>query len=143
MQYIGSVISAPVPINLSTLELPLLGRIEAGFPSPATDFIEAPIDLARLLNKRPTVTYTFRVKGNSMAPTIIDGAILVVDKSIKPGHNHIVIANVNGGFVVKRLYTKDGFVSLLPDNPDFSPIVIEPDLGLEIFGVVTWILHQS
>jgi len=134
---------APSLLILDPISLPLLGPVEAGFPSPATDYIETSLDLPKLLVRRKAATFFLRVKGSSMSPTIEDKDLLVVDKSIKAAHGDIVIAAMNGEFTVKRLYQRAGFVSLQPDNPNFNPILVEPSVDLEIWGVVTAIIRVS
>ncbi len=133
----------PVLFTLNLPTLPFLGSVEAGFPSPARDHIEQPLDLTKRLVRRPAATFIFNANGYSMFPEIKHGDLLIVDRSIKPRHRHIVIAEINGEFTVKRLYNQGGFVSLNPDNPDFAPIIPEPGASLEIWGVVTFNLRQQ
>jgi DNA polymerase V len=126
-------------------ELPplFLALVEAGFPSPAEDWIEEALDLNKLLIKRPTATYFLRVKGDSMIGAgIHEQDLLIVDRSIKPVHNDVVIASVLGDLTVKRLHTERGTVRLVPDNPGFDPIEITPEMDLRIWGVVTYSLHK-
>ena len=93
------------------LRLPLIGeRVEAGlpgfpgFPSPADDFIERPLDLNEQLVSNPIATFFVRASGNSMdGAGIHDGDLLVVDRSVTPAHGKVVIAVVDGGLTVKRL----------------------------------------
>jgi DNA polymerase V len=84
-----------------------------------------------------------RVRGASMVPIVNDGDRVVVDKAIAPRHGDIVIAEINGGFTVKRLYQRNGFTSLIAENPDYEPIALEPGMTLEIWGVVTFVLHKT
>jgi len=124
--------------------LPLYAcRVEAGFPSPATDHIETQLDLQRLVMRHPAATYYVRAKGDSMSPRIGSGDLLVVDTSIKALHNDIVIASVNGELLCKKLFKREGITSLLPINPDYDPIDLTTGLEYEIWGVVTFILDQT
>lgn len=71
------------------------------------------------------------------------GDILIVDRSMEPIHNRIVVAILNGEFTVKRLYKKDNELMLLPENDAFQPIVITPETDFEVWGVVSWIIHKA
>ena len=80
------------------------GSVVAGFPSPAEQYLEPPLDLNALLVKRPAATYFVRVEGDSMINAGINpGDLLVVDRSLTPVDGDIIIASVDGEFTVKRL----------------------------------------
>ncbi len=68
---------------------------------------------------------------------IFDGDILVVDKSIRPRHGHIVVAFVDGERLVKRLYRRAGRVALLAENPHYPTLEIREEMELIVWGVVT------
>ncbi len=120
-----------------------LGRISAGFPSPADDYIEAELDLNRLLIKNEAATFLFRVGGDSMINAgIHDKDILVVDKSEDAVHGKIVVAVVDGEFTVKRLYMKNGKCMLVPENPRFKTIVIRQEQELNVWGVVVGVVRK-
>ena len=130
--------------DLSTrYALPIfLGRLPAGFPSPADDHIEGRLDLNRLLIKHPAATFFMRVTGDSMIGAgIHSGDILVVDRSLEPADKHIVIALLDGERTVKRLSKQNGVLRLLPENPNYQPIEITADQSVEIWGVVTNVIH--
>ena len=95
-----SIISAlqPVPISEAPLLVLLLNnRVTAGFPSPAEDLGAQRIDLTQVLITHPQATYFLRASGHSMVEAgIFDKDILVVDRAIKPRHNHVVVAIVDG-----------------------------------------------
>ena len=78
--------------------LPLvLWRVDAGFPSPAADFAEEPLDLNDLLGKNPPATFLMRVSDRSMETAgIFDEDLLVVDRSLEAKDGNVVIATVNG-----------------------------------------------
>src|SRR4051812_48675415 len=77
--------------------------VSAGFPSPAADHMEEEIDLNTYLRPRPSATFIVRVKGDSMdGAHIPDGSLVIVDRSIKPSNNMIVLAVLNGELVLKR-----------------------------------------
>ena len=73
---------------------------------------------------------------------IFDNDILVVDRAIKPRHNHIVVAVVDGDFTVKRLYQRAGYIKLKAANPTFPDIVPRDGQTLEVWGVVTSSIKQ-
>jgi DNA polymerase V len=117
--------------------------VPAGFPSPAADYTEQRLDLAEYLVRNKSATFIVRAKGNSMEGAgIIDGDFLVVDRSVKPVHNHIVLAVVDGEFTVKRLSLEKGKVTLLAENANFSPIPITEGMRFEVWGVVTFAVHH-
>jgi DNA polymerase V len=132
--------SAPLQVRV-----PLFGsRIPAGFPSPADDYIETELDFNELLIKNPPATYSLRVEGSSMTGAgIFDGDIIVVDKSIEPQHGHVVVAEYEGRYTIKRLYMKSGKVRLLPENPDpdYKIIEFKDEQELVVSGVVTNVIH--
>ena len=133
-----------LPSISEPITLPLYAcAVEAGFPSPASDHIETELDLQRFLIRHPAATYLVRAKGNSMSPVIESGDLLVVDCSVKSRHDDIVIASLNGDLTVKKLFQRGGVTSLIPMNPDFSPIDLTTGIEFEVWGVVTFILHQS
>jgi DNA polymerase V len=121
------------------LPLPLLGRrIPAGFPSPADDWLEAEIDLARWLIERPAATFLMRVSGCSMSGAgILDSDFVVVDRSLDPRPGHIVVAVCQGELTLKRLQQrKDGRMVLAAEHPDYPELVIGEERPAEVWGVV-------
>lgn len=127
----------------SIINIPLfLDRVPAGFPSPAADYMEERINLNSTLIKHPDSTYMLRVEGNSMIDANInDGDVVIVDSALAAKDGDIVIASVDGEFTVKRL--KSHPPMLMPMNPDFQPIIIGDAQDLQIFGVVTFIIHKA
>jgi DNA polymerase V len=119
-----------------------LGRVPAGFPSPAQDHIERTLDLNELCIKRPAATYFVRVEGDSMIEAgIFPDDILIVDRSVTAQHGDIVIAQVQGEFTVKELVLRP-HVQLLPRNKNYPPITFVEGAELELFGVVTGVVRQ-
>lgn len=113
-----------------------------GFPSPAAPYMEGPLDLNEYLIKHPAATFFVRVNGDAMIGAGIHHEdILIVDRSLKPTDNKVVIAIIDGEFIVRRLCTNRGRFSLLPDNPNYQPIKIDEGTELEIWGVVTTVIH--
>lgn len=127
----------------STLNIPFyLSSVSAGFPSPAQDYIEKVLDLNELLIQRPAATYFVRASGDSMREAgINDGDILIVDRSLQAKHDDIVIAALDGELTVKQLQLKPIY-QLLPRNPAYKPIILNEAETLELFGVVTYVVHN-
>jgi len=128
----------PAQVNALPLVRPYIDVVlPAGFPSPAAEYIEQPLDLHEYLIRNATATFYFRVSGNSMTGArIFDGDMLIVDRSIPPQHGHIVVASVNGEFTVKRLYRRAGIVELRPENPAFTTIQFSDGEEMQVWGVV-------
>lgn len=128
----------------SFLPLPLIGfRVPCGFPSPADDYVEGRIDLNEHLIKNKEATFIIRVQGWSMVKAgIHDGDELVVDRSLEPRHHNVVVAIVNGRLTVKRLYKRGAVVRLTSDNEDHPCIEFKDGDELQIWGVVTTVLHK-
>ncbi len=133
VKYLGDTSEGDFPL----IEIPyFLDRVRVGWPSPADDYVERPIDLNEYLIKNPAATYFVRVSGDSMIDAYIgDGAILVVDRSVEPKHKSIVVAAINGSYACKRLLTKPK-VCLASENSRYAPIFIKENEELEIAGVV-------
>jgi len=125
--------------------IPLVSSpIEAGFPSPADDFIEASLDLNDLLIARPEATFFVRVQGQSMRDANIHpGDVLIVDRNLTPQNNSIIIAIVNGEFTVKRLRTEKDKTFLVPAHAQYPSIEIQKEWDFAVWGVVTYIIHKA
>lgn len=129
----------PVATDPARLPLPLIGRlVPAGFPSPADDYLEGEIDLGRYLIERPAASYVMRVSGPSMSGAgIMDGDLVVVDRSIEAKPGHVVVASCAGEMTIKRLRRlKDGRSMLVAENPDYPSSIICEGNPVEIWGVV-------
>ena len=123
--------------------LPLFtGKVAAGFPSPADDYVEKTLDLNELLVQKPAATFFVRAQGESMLGAgIHPNDILVVDRSIEPVPGKIVICALNGELTVKRLERDHGQWRLKAENPAYADIVIHEELEMVIWGVVTNVIH--
>lgn len=118
--------------------------VSAGFPSPAGDYLELPLDLNELLAPHRASTFFVRVSGQSMEGAgINDSDLLVVDRSLQAQHGNVVIAVIDSEFTVKRLSLSSGKVFLLPANGSFKPIEVEENTGAEIWGVVRYVIHKT
>ena len=124
--------------------LPFGGYVMAGFPSPASDYTEDNIDLMRELVPHPVSTFYFRAVNDSMIDAHIPpDAILIVDKVVKPHNWSIVIASVNGEFVVKYFIKDREGIKLVPANKKYKTMVIREGEDFAIWGVVTGIVIQT
>ena len=139
-------VSSPQPVFVSDdgVMLDVCGwKVPAGFPSPAADHPQERIDLNKQLIRNKEATYIFRVKGDSMIGAgIYEGDALLVDRSMDPKHNNIVIAQLNNEFTVKRLYRRGGVVKLIPENNMYLPRLIKEEDDFVVWGVVTFNLHK-
>jgi DNA polymerase V len=124
--------------------LPLFAsHVQAGFPSPAEDYVDQRLDLNEYLIHHPAATFFVRVQGDSMEGAAIhDGDLLVVDRALEPAHGRIVIAAVNGELTVKRLLLRDGGAWLQPENPAYAALHISEGLDCVIWGVVKHVIHS-
>lgn len=134
----GAALLQPATSSPPACFRPLFGQsVPAGFPSPATDYIERSLDLNTYLVRNPASTFYFRVHGDSMTGAhIFDRDMLAVDRSITPQHRHIVLAVVNDEYAVKRLYMRAGTIELRAENPAYAPIQFKDFEELQIWVVV-------
>jgi DNA polymerase V len=136
---------APVPLEATaSLQLPLFSSyVRAGFPNPADDHREADIDLNDLLVRNPVATFLLRVEGESMVDAgIYPEDIVVVDRSLAVQQRDVVVAEVEGEFLIKRFLRESGKIILASENPVFQPLIFTGERELTIFGVVTFTLHR-
>lgn len=131
---------APAPSR--SLPRPFLGPVAAGFPSPAEDYRQASLDLNTRLVRRPSATFFFEARGDSMEDgRITSGDLLIVERVMRPASGRVVIATVAGEHTVKTLrQTPDGWF-LFAANPKYPPIPLSGRDDASIFGVVTAVVH--
>ena len=123
------------------LKLPFyIHKVGAGFPSPATDYIEDDVDLNTHLIKNAPAAFIIRVQGKSMTNVgIYDGDLLIVDRSINPKNSSTVIANVNEELVVKT-FIRGKNNNYLASGP--NKIELSENPNVIICGVVTYVIHK-
>ena len=132
--------------NIMKLTIPFyLHKVGAGFPSPATDYIEDDIDLNSHLITNAPATFIIRVQGKSMVNVgIYDGDLLIVDKSIDPRNFSTVIANVNEELVVKTLIKEKGASYLTSGSKNIlDKINLAENPEIVVWGVVTYVIHKQ
>lgn len=117
--------------------------VNAGFPSPAADYMEGELDLNQFLIQKPDATFFIRVNGDSMIDAgILDEDTLVIDRSVQAKHGSIILAVVDGEFTVKRFSTTNGRTILYPENRQYQPIDVTENETFQIWGVVTSCIHK-
>jgi|LakMenEpi03Aug12_release.lakeMendotaPanAssembly.Ray.scaffolds.fasta_scaffold290141_2 DNA polymerase V len=118
------------------------GQTSAGFPSPADDHLQLPLDLNQLLIKNHPATFFLRVKGTAMlASGIHDGDILIVDRSVTATNGKVVVAAVDGELIVRRFQKQEGGIHLIADD-SAAPINLNENESVEIWGVATSVVHH-
>lgn len=132
---------ARIPNGPHQPRLPLFAMsVSAGSPGPADDAVQERLDIGHLLVKHPDTTFFVRVEGESMIDASIQpGDLLVVDRSIQPRHNAIIIALVDGEFTVKRLSEKP-VLRLISSNQAHPTEIRQP---FEVWGTVLWVIHKA
>jgi DNA polymerase V len=130
-------------VRATRYALPFYGvAVSAGLPSPAEDYLEGKIDLNQHLVKNPSATFLVRATGDSMIEAgIHSGDVLVVDRSLKPLDQKIVIAVLNGELTVKRMHYQKRRLFLMPANPNYPAISVTEEMELQVWGVVTSVIH--
>lgn len=111
--------------------------ISAGFPSPADEYMEQALDLNKFLIEHPSATFMAWVSGDSMIGAgIFNKDLLIIDRSLEPRHNSIVLAHLNGEFTLKRLIKTGKRVFLCPENSKYKPVEVLEDMEFKIWGVL-------
>ncbi len=135
-----------IALNLSSLPLRIALKVRAGrthFPSPAQDYEQGTLDLNHWLIPNPPATFFFETEGDSMVGAgIFPGSLLVVNRALTPGNGDIVIVDVEGEWMVKRLQRRGALLRLLSENPAHAPITLQEEENLVVFGVVTYVIHK-
>lgn len=117
--------------------------IQAGFPSPAQEFINESIDLNHELIDHPAATFYGRVVGDSMIQEgIEEGDVLIIDRSLEPRNKDLAVCCVDGDFTLKRILIEVDKVWLIPSNEMFDPILVTADSCFQIWGVVTYVIKR-
>ena len=120
-----------------------LNKVGAGFPSPATDYVEDDIDLNTHLIKNIPSTFLIRVQGKSMNKVgIHNDDLLVVDRSLNPKNFSTVIVNINEELVVKTLIKENNQSFLTSGSKEFKDkINLTANPEILVWGVVTYVIH--
>jgi len=119
----------------------ILQKVSAGFPSPATDYVQDEIDLNSELIKNPPATFLIRVQGNSMTEhKIINGDLLVVDRSLNLKNDCIAIINFNNELVVKNIIKENNNFYI---KNKLEKTLINENSDINVWGIVTYIIHAA
>lgn len=132
-------------VEESALALEFAESIHAGFPSPAADHTGERIDMAHEMTPHPETTFYARVEGDSMRDAgILDGDVVVVDRSLEPKNGDFIIAFIDNEYTLKefKMDEKNNCAWLIPHNPDFQPIRIDTNSNFQVWGVVTFAIHK-
>ncbi|NJK84190.1 MAG: translesion error-prone DNA polymerase V autoproteolytic subunit [Saprospiraceae bacterium] len=117
--------------------------ISAGFPSQASDFVEASIDLNKHLIKHPSSTFYGRVKGDSLKNAgIHHGDLLIIDRSLEPADGKIAVCYIDGEFTAKRLKIEKKVIWLIAENENYQPMRITEANDFLIWGIVTHVIKN-
>jgi repressor LexA len=138
----GKQFSLPLP-SLAQLSLPLIGRVAAGSPILAQEHIDRSFLMeASMFARRPD--YLLKVRGMSMRDAgIMDGDLLAVQKAHEAKNGQIIVARLGDEVTVKRFKRSRGVVELLPENPEFKPIVVGPEDAFEIEGLAVGLIRNN
>ena len=134
--------SRPI-VGIAQLTLPLVGRVAAGSPILAQEHIDQTYVVgASLFSGKPD--YLLRVRGMSMRDAgILDGDLLAVHKTREARSGQIVVARLGDEVTVKRLQRDRGGVTLMPENPDFQPIVVSDGDRFELEGIAVGLIRNT
>lgn len=134
----------PLPLqSLAQLALPLIGRVAAGSPILAQEHIDRTYHLEpSLFQSQPD--YLLKVRGMSMRDIgIMDGDLLAVQQAKDARNGQIIVARLGDEVTVKRLRRSKDLIELLPENPDFQPIVVRPGDQFEIEGLAVGLIRGT
>ena len=129
--------------SLAQLSLPLVGRVAAGSPILAQEHIDQTYVVeASMFPRRPD--YLLKVRGMSMRDAgIMDGDLLAVQKAKEAKNGQIVVARLGDEVTVKRFKRVRGHVELLPENPDFEPIIVGGEDPFELEGITVGLIRNT
>lgn len=131
-----------------TIEIPHVGGINAGFASPAQDYMASKVDLNSLLIKHPSYTFMAFADGDCLEGSgVADRDLVLVDKSLQPNNGDLVVCYIDGEFTMKRIKVESDRILLMPDPAAdsmgrFKPIEVTEDNTYIIWGVVTYVIKK-
>lgn len=142
MSFAGSIL-APVSLAYLQREIRTAGlKLSAGFPSPAGDDLEDPVDLIAWMVRHEHATFWYRVSGNSLCRAgILDGDYVAIDRAGKVQPGRTVLAIHNGDMLLKVLVRRDGRLWLEARSDDTYPAIAVAE-HTEICGVVAGIARR-
>jgi repressor LexA len=128
---------------MHSLMLPLVGRVAAGNPILAAEHVEREVGVDPQLFAQ-TPDFLLKVRGMSMRDAgILDGDLLAIKKAVDARNGQIVVARIGDEVTVKRLNRRDGIIELLPENPDFEPIIVPSDQDFALEGIAVGLIRTQ
>ena len=139
----GQSLRTASPPSLLELALPLVGRVAAGSPILAQEHVDQTFYVeSSLFQRKPD--YLLRVRGMSMRDAgIMDGDLLAVQSTRDAKNGQIVVARLGDDVTVKRYRRLPDRIELLPENPDYATIVVEPGEPFEIEGLAVSLIRNT
>lgn len=132
--------STPLPLPYAEM------GIQAGFPSPAQDYIDKSLDFNKELIEHPAATFYAKVVGNSMIEAgISEGDIVVIDRAVDPEQDDIVVVFIDGEFTIKYIdfsELRHNRIWLRPANTEFTPIKVNASADFRVWGVVVKVIKN-
>lgn len=131
-------------LDASYIKIPFfLNSIQAGFPSPADDYLEGLLSLDEICLTNRDTTFLGRVTGRSLEDIhVFEGDIMVIDKSLTPQNGDLVVAVINSEFTAKFISIRGREIFLCPASKKFDPIRIAEFDDFKVWGVVTRIIQD-
>ena len=143
LQLPGGPRQAELPANDDILQLPVLGQVAAGVPIGADIGSEQVVLMDRAFFT-PTPDYLLKVKGDSMRDEgIFDGDLIGVHRTSEARNGQVVIARIDDEVTVKLLKIGQGRIRLLPRNPDYTPIEVQPGQDFAIEGLYCGLVRPN
>lgn len=138
----GTQFSLPIP-GITQLVLPLVGRVAAGSPILAQEHVDQTYCVeGSLFQHKPD--YLLKVRGMSMRDAgIMDGDLLAVQTTREARNGQIIVARLGDDVTVKRLRRTTAGIELLPENPDYPVITVQPDEPFEIEGLAVGLIRNT
>ena len=143
LQLPGGPQQLPLPTNDDVLHLPVLGQVAAGVPIGADIGSEQVVLMDRTFFS-PAPDYLLKVKGDSMRDEgIFDGDLIGVHRTSDARSGQVVIARIDDEITVKLLKVGQGRIRLLPRNPDYAPIEVQPGQDFAIEGLYCGLVRPN
>jgi DNA polymerase V len=131
----------PIAVDGEKRYVNYFGGVQAGFPSPAEDFLGKRISLDEKYLSKPTCTFVIKVRGNSMVPTLLPGDVMIVRSDVELQDNALAIVSINHtDYTVKR-YDKAAR-AFVPDNASYPSITVEESDVVMCLGVVRHVIRD-
>jgi SOS regulatory protein LexA len=121
--------------------LPVMGYVQAGFPSPAEEELIDTLSIDEYLIERPEMSFMLKVTGDSMIEAGIQPEdVVIVERGQSPQNGNIVLAQVDGEWTLKYYQKRQGHVCLVPANPKYP--VIQPTRELRVEGIIKAVIRK-